>query len=216
MRRGFVLRKPSDGTGVMDTVLRSARGINEVVLTPESTTVLVRFTSPGSRDIAQAQIGRDTVVPLVASPAYQEIGPALSPDGKWLAYASNESGRYEVYVRPYPNVNAGRWQLSQAGGLTPVWSRNGRELFYLDGAGMLVSAAVLPGATFKLGTQTPLFNTNGYASNVVSLFYDVSPDAQRFLLLRPPVTVATGSKVELVQITNWAAEVRAKLAGAVR
>jgi hypothetical protein len=89
-------------------------------------------------------------------------------------------------------------------------------LFYLDGAGMLVSAAVLPGATFKLGTQTPLFNTNGYASNEISLFYDVSPDAQRFLLLRLPVSAATGGKVELVQITNWAAEVRAKLAGAVR
>jgi len=209
-------RKPADGTGGVDTVVRLARGLNEVVLTPDSTTFLVRLTAPGSRDIVQAQRGRDTAVPLVASPAYQEIGPALSPDGKWLAYASNESGRYEVYVRPYPDVNAGRWQLSQAGGLAPLWSRNGRELFYLDGAGMLVSAAVLPDATFKLGTQTPLFNTNGYASNEISLFYDVSPDAQRFLLLRLPVTVATGGKVELVQITNWAAEVRAKLAGAVR
>jgi len=215
-RRGFVFRKPADGTGVLDTVVRLARGLNEVVVTPDSTTFLVRLVAPGSRDIVQAQRGRDTAVPLVASPAYQEIGPSLSPDGNWLAYASNESGRYEVYVRPYPNVNAGRWQLSQAGGLTPVWSRNGRELFYLDGAGMLVSAAVLPNATFKLGTQTPLFNTNGYASNSISLFYDVSPDAQRFLLLRLPVSAATGGKVELVQITNWAAEVRAKLAGAVR
>jgi eukaryotic-like serine/threonine-protein kinase len=215
-RRGFVFRKPADGTGVMDTVVRLARGLNEVVVTPDSTTFLVRLVAPGSRDIVQARRGRDTAVPLVASPTYQEIGPALSPDGKWLAYASNESGRYEVYVRPYPDVNAGRWQLSQAGGLTPVWSRNGRELFYLDGAGMLVSVAVLPDATFKLGTQTPLFNTSGYASNAVSLFYDVSPDGQRFLLLRPLVTAATGGKVELVQITNWAAEVRAKLAGAVR
>ncbi len=215
-RRGFVFRKPADGTGVVDTVVRLARGLNEVVVTPESTTFLVRLTAPGSRDIVQAQRGRDTAVPLVASPTYQEIGPALSPDGKWLAYASNESGRYEVYVRPYPDVNAGRWQLSQAGGLAPLWSRNGRELFYLDGAGMLVSAAVLPDATFKLGTQTPLFNTNGYASNELSLFYDASPDAQRFLLLRLPVSAATGGKVELVQITNWAAEVRAKLAGAVR
>jgi serine/threonine-protein kinase len=215
-RLGFVFRKPADGTGVMDTVVRLARGLNEVVVTPESTTFLVRLIGPGSRDIVQAQRGRDTAVPLVASPTYSEIAPALSPDGKWLAYASNESGRYEVYVRPFPDVNAGRWQLSQAGGLTPLWSRNGRELFYLDGAGMLVSAAVLPGATFKLGTQTPLFNTNGYASNEISLFYDVSPDAQRFLLLRLPVSAATGGKVELVQITNWAAEVRAKLAGAVR
>ena len=216
VRRGFVLRKPADGTGVMDTVLRLARGLTEVVLTPDSTTFLVRLTAPGSRDIVRAQRGRDTAVPLVASPTCQEFGPALSPDAKWLAYASNESGRYEVYVRPYPDVNAGRWQVSQAGGLTPVWSRNGRELFYLDGAGMLVSAAVLPGATFTLGAQAALFNTSGYASNAISLYYDVSPDGQRFLMLRPPVTAAISGKVELVQITNWAAEVRSKLAGTVR
>ena len=90
-------------------LVRRARGLNEVVVTPESTTFLVRLTAPGSRDIVQAQRSRDTAVPLVASPASQEIGPALSPDGKWLAYASNESGRYEVYVRPYPDVNGGRW-----------------------------------------------------------------------------------------------------------
>jgi serine/threonine-protein kinase len=108
VRRGFVFRKPADGTGG-DTVVRLARGLNEVVVTPESTTFLVRLTAPGSRDIVQAQRSRDTAVPLVASPASQEIGPALSPDGKWLAYASNESGRYEVYVRPYPDVNGGRW-----------------------------------------------------------------------------------------------------------
>ncbi|WP_396224676.1 hypothetical protein [Gemmatimonas sp.] len=68
-------------------------------------------------------------------------------------------------------------------------------MFYLDGAGMLVSAAGLPDATFKLGTQTPLFNTTGYASNEISLFYDLLPDAQRFLLVRRPVTVSTGGKV---------------------
>jgi len=63
------------------------------------------------------------------------------------------TGRFEVYVRPYPDVNSGRWQVSQAGGLSPLWSRNGRELFYKDGAKMLISAAVLPGATFTLGAQ---------------------------------------------------------------
>ena len=142
-----------------------------------------------------------------------EISPALSPDGKWLAYASNESGRFEVYVRPYPDVNSGRWQVSQAGGLQPLWARNGRELFYENGAKMLISAAVLPGATFTLGAQIPLFNTRGFASNVISLFYDVSPDGQRFLFLREPTMPTTERSTELVQITNWGAEVQAKLAG---
>jgi len=118
-------------------------------------------------------------------------------------------GIAEVYVRPYPDVNSGRWQVSQAGGLQPLWSRNGREMFYENGAKMLIGAAVLPGATFTLGAQVPLFNTSGFASNVISLFYDVSPDGQRFLFLREPTMPTT----ELVQITNWGAEVQAKLAG---
>lgn len=75
---------------------------------------------------------------------------------------------------------------------------------------------MLPGATFTLGAQLPLFNTSGFTSNNISLPYDVSPDGQRFLLLRPRATPAVDAKVELVQITNWAAEVRAKLAGTVR
>lgn len=116
VRPGVVYRKRSDGTGVVDTVLRLARGLNEVVLTPDSTRFLLRLTVPGSRDIVQGRRGRDTAVPFVASPTHQEIGPALSPDGKWLAYPSNEFGCDEVYVRPYPDVTSGRWQLSQAGG----------------------------------------------------------------------------------------------------
>lgn len=86
----------------------------------------------------------------------------------------------------------------------------------LVGAGIRVSAAVLPGATFTLGAPTALFNTSGYASNVVSLYHDVSPDGQPFPLLHPPVATAPGGEVALVQITKWAAEVRAKLAGAVQ
>jgi len=78
---------------------------------------------------------------------------------------------------------------------------------------MLISAAVLPGATFTLGAQIPLFNTRGFASNVISLFYDVSPDGQRFLFLREPTMPTTERSTELVQITNWGAEVLAKLAG---
>ena len=209
VRPGFVFRQRSDGTGAVDTVLRIAREVIEVVPTPDSTRFLLRLSNPGSRDIVQGQRGRDTATPLLASPTFQEISPALSPDGKWLAYASNESGRFEVYVRPYPDVNSGRWQVSQAGGLQPLWARNGRELFYENGAKMLISAAVLPGATFTLGAQVPLFNTSGFASNVISPLYDVSPDGQRFLFLREPTMPTT----ELVQITNWGAEVQAKLAG---
>ena len=119
-------------------------------------------------------------------------------------------------MRPYPDVNSGRWQVSQAGGLQPVWSRNGRELFYQNGAKMLVSAAVLPGPTFTLVAQLPLFNTSVFASNGIAVNYDVAPDGQRFVFLRLPTTPTAERGAELVQITNWGAEVRAKLAGTAR
>jgi serine/threonine-protein kinase len=212
---GYVFRKRSDGTGPADTLLSLPRGITEVLITPDSARFVLRVVSPPSRDIVQGQVGRGPAVPLLASPAYNEIAPALSPDGKWLAYSSDESGQFEVYVRPYPDVNSGRWQVSQAGGLQPVWSRNGRELFYQNGAKMLVSAAVLPGPTFTLGAQTPLFSTSAFASNDIAVNYDVSPDGQRFLFLRLPPTPTAEREAALVQITNWGAEVRAKLAGKV-
>ncbi len=74
----------------------------------------------------------------------------MSPDGRWLAYASNESGQYEVYVRPFPNTNDGKWLVSTDGGEEPVWAHSGRELFY-KGGGNLMSVEVLPGPTFVTG-----------------------------------------------------------------
>src|SRR5205823_13876475 len=82
-----------------------------------------------------------------------EMGPELSPDGHFLAYQSDESGRFEVYVRPYPNLSDGRWQVSTNGGRMSAWTRDGRELLYLDGGGHLTSVAVeTRGTTFRAGT----------------------------------------------------------------
>ena len=71
--------------------------------------------------------------------------PALSPDGRWLAYASNESGAFEIYVRPFPETSSAKWQVSTAGGGEPTWSRTGRELFYLNGRSEMVSAEIQAG-----------------------------------------------------------------------
>ncbi len=79
---------------------------------------------------------------------YVELQPEISPDGRWMAYTSDESGKYEIYVRPFPEVNKGRWQVSTSGGDTPLWSPNGRELFYRNGDSV-VAVAVEAGQTFK-------------------------------------------------------------------
>ena len=206
----------ADGTGAVDTLFMSLRGVYSVVLTPDSNTFVLRLNGPN--DIALAHRGDTATVPLVASPVFAENAPALSPDGRWLAYSSNESGRFEVYVRPYPNVDAGPWQVSQAGGVSPHWSHTGRELFYENGAKALVAAAVVPGVTFTVGAQVTLFNTSGFAgstpfNNSRFLYYEVAPDDQRFVFFRKPTENGAVTVDPLVQIVNWGIEVRAKLTG---
>jgi hypothetical protein len=181
------------------------------VLTHDTTQFVLRLLVPPSRDIVRGRRGDTASMPLMASPSFDEVSPALSPDGRWLAYASNESGRFEVYVRPYPDVNSGgRWPVSQNGGHAPVWAHSGRELFFRNGANALVAAAVVTGATFAPGPQTALFDASRFAGNEFEADYVVAPDDRRFVFLRPVGRLAARPD-KLVQITNWAAEVRAKL-----
>jgi serine/threonine-protein kinase len=210
---GSALRsRRADGTGAVDTLFTGQRGFSAVALTPDSNTFILRVGGPN--DIGLWHRGDTATVPLVASPAFAETSPALSPDGRWLAYGSNEAGRLEVYVRPYPNVDAGRWQVSQAGGSSPHWSHTGRELFYENGAKALVAAAVVPGVTFTVGAQVTLFNTSGFAgAPPLFLYYDVAPDDERFVFFRRPTDNGAVTVDPLVQVVNWGVEVRAKLKG---
>ena len=106
----------------------------------------------GNGDIMGLKAGDTTLVPLVATPS-AELFPAVSPDGRWLAYGSNESGTAEVYVRPFPETGSAKWQVSTAGGREPTWSPSGRELFYINGKAEMVSAEITPGAAFGVGRQ---------------------------------------------------------------
>jgi Tol biopolymer transport system component len=135
---------------------------------------------------------------------FQEIQGQPSPDGRWMAYVSNESGRYEVYVR---SLNGqGKWPVSAAGGLEPKWRRDGRELFYLAADRSLMSVALRDtGPTLEIGTPTRLFETRmstipntSYTRNQ----YDVTADGQRFLINQPPAEV---SPAPISVIVNWQA-----------
>ena len=94
-------------------------------------------------------------IPLLQE-KYLEIQPKISPDGRWMAYLSDESGKNEIYVRPFPEVNKGRWQISTSGGNSPLWSRDGRELFYRS-ADSVMAVAVQTEPTFKPGKPEVLF-----------------------------------------------------------
>jgi serine/threonine-protein kinase len=144
--------------------------------------------------------------PLVQTTFAEENGE-LSPDGHWLAYQSNEPGRNEIYVRPFPNVDAGHWTISIGGGTRPLWARSGTELFYLDGAGAMTRVPIQTAPTFSAGTPTKLFDTRYYAGDT-GRTYDVSSDGQRFLMIK-----ATGADQAptMVVVLNWLEELKAKL-----
>ena len=132
--------------------------------------------------------GDSAISPLVADDRYEETAIGLSPDGRWLAYTSNESGRQEVYVRPFPDVNAGRWQISGDGGTEPRWAHSGRELFYRRADRMLMSVAVTLTPTFEPGAERPLFSASNFLGNFAYPNYDVTRDDRQFMFIRPVAT----------------------------
>jgi serine/threonine-protein kinase len=182
-----------------------------IVLSPSAT------VRQASRDTARAQAGGQTGsgegrgVTLLATPFY-ERNAVLSPDGRWVAYEANSSGQYEVYVRPFPNVGDGQWQVSTGGGIQPVWARNGRELFYLEPAGALMAVPVEPrGTSWKAGTPTRVFAGSDLYAGVgfASRTYDVSPDGQRFLMIKQGgASDPGGPSPSIVVVQNWFEELR--------
>jgi Tol biopolymer transport system component len=120
--------------------------------------------------------------------------PALSPDGKWLAYAIVVNGTSSIYVSPFPNVASAKWLVSPDGGSEPVWSHSGKELFYRR-AGMLVSVAVSATSAFSFGMPKPLFPDRRYTGR-----YAVAPDDSRFLMVR---RLDAASSARLTIVENW-------------
>lgn len=161
--------------------------------------------APDSGNIVGIRPGVDTApVPIVAT-TYREIQPAVSPDGRWLAYVSDESDNYEVYVAPLPNTRAARWAISTLGGIDPQWSPRGNELFYRDDAGNLIAVKVTTGPTFSIGPATTLFSTARLSMNRAKR-YAVSPDARRFLMIES----AEEGPEKLVVVENWFEELQAR------
>ena len=215
-----VIRRSADGTGQDQLVLPAWGGVNitEFVASPDEKWMLVRrggdVASVGARDIFAMHVGTDTVPkPLVASPAFDEAAIALSPDGRWLAYETNETGRTEVFVRPFPNVDAGKWQVSTAGGQAPLWARNGRELFFVNGArDMVVVPVTAAGASLGLGERKTLFHLRDeyYLTDIEHYTpFDISADGQRFLVARQ-VRASAASAGTLLFVDNWFEELRQK------
>ncbi len=198
--------QPADGSGSAELVYQGPDAIREGVFTPDGKTVIFRMDTPDSnRDIyALPLAGERQSVPLLTS-IDDDKQPRVSPDGKWLAYVSNQSGREEVYVRPLSGGGA-RVAVSTGGGGEPLWARDGSHLYYRAGGWLLAARVVTAPAFAVLGRDT-LFDAP-YTSDLFHPNYDVAPDGKSFVMIRP-----VEQDRQLIMVVNWIEELRQRTRG---
>jgi Tol biopolymer transport system component len=206
---GAIFRQSADGNGAAEAISDEiGGGMLPSSVTPDGTRLL--FSHIAREVKALVLDGTRRIETLIQTPATERNG-IVSPNGRWLAYESDGAGKpLEVYVRQYPNVNAAQpLQISSNGGIKPLWSRNGKELFYVapDNSVMAVPVdergpSLNPGSPVKV-VDGPYF-TRG---SITGRSYDVSPDGLRFLMLKlPPFDPATAPQIVIRQ--NWFEELK--------
>ena len=201
----------ADGTGAAERLTTSSNAQFLTGITPDGTAVVFNEATPTmGRDLLQLALdGTRRVTPLLQT-KFDERNGIVSPDGRWLAYESNSSGPFEIYVRPFPNVGGGQWQVSTAGGRQPLWARSGKELFYVGADGALLRVPVeASGATWNAGTPMKLLEGRYYTGAALAgRTYDVSPDGQRFLMIKAPGTDASAAPPALIVVQHWDEELK--------
>ena len=203
--------KRADGSGTAELVLDREADIWEGLYSSDGTWLAFREGALLAADIYAIRPGVDSVsVPLEVT-EFQERSVSLSPNGRWLAYVSDRSGRDEVYVRPFPDASASLQQVSADGGVEPVWAHSGRELFYRSGANELVAVQVTDDPTLAVGQQDVLFSMADYLTSNGNPMYDVSPDDRRFVMLRVGDVETTTAALEIVVVENWFEELKERV-----
>ncbi len=199
---GDIFQKPATGSGTEVPTVSMGTFALPTDWSPDGRRVVLQVATPqGHADIWIYPVGDGKASPFMETP-FEETGGVFSPDGRWLAYTSNESERYEIYVQPYPGPG-GKWQVSTAGGTNPVWRRDGKEIFYIAPDRKMMSVAVNPGAAFEVASPQALFQT--LVKDAPDRQYDVSADGQRFLI-NTGASEAAPAPITLVQ--NWTAALK--------
>ncbi|HET9387613.1 MAG TPA: protein kinase, partial [Gemmatimonadales bacterium] len=217
---GNLFWQAADGTGAAERLAEGERDMFPTSFSPDASQILINVATGGATggqgendDIAvvsREAEGRET--PLLAT-MFGERNAEVSPDGRWFAYESDESGREEIYVRPFPDVQGGRWQVSAGGGTRPLWARNGRELFYLVPPGRVMSVPVQDGASFVAGNPKLVFEGSYLAPNT-SRTYDVSPNGERFLMIKEAASSSsneTSARPSIIVVQGWFEELKRRV-----
>jgi Tol biopolymer transport system component len=216
-----LFRRAADGTGTTERLTNTPDAEAAIALLPDTTRLLVRLGDSGLGGAGRLSVmtaGSATAPePVIPTAGMSQLLGEVSPDGRWLAYESRESGsRGEIFVRPFPNTDTGRWQVSVAGGTRPVWSQTGRELFFVTErpAPKMMVVAVQPspsGQPFNYRTPTTLFEVSARVRLGSERGFDVTPDGLRFLVIR--ADAAEGAMLPLMTIvTGWTDELKAQFA----
>ena len=180
-------------------------------VTPDGKQMVFRAAgTSGKNDLYLSPIGGDKSFKALLATEHDEFNADFSLDGKFFVYISDLSGRPEIYVRPFPDVDGGQWRVSTAGGTEPVWSKTGREIFYLapDGKLMAVSVDTTKGVT--LGKPQVLFDASAYFFGAIGRNYDASADGKRFIMVKDIRTPGEIRPNPLTIVLNWAERLKAK------
>jgi Tol biopolymer transport system component len=212
-------RKRADGSGEEERLTTSDNPMWPTSWSSDGRTIAIAAMGVnGNFDVTMLSLADKKVEPLLNT-NFREADPAISPDGRWLAYSSNESGRLEVYVRPYPS-GAGRWQVSDAGGGFPRWAGNGRELFYRVDDGLMSASIEGIGDSLRTGKPTRLF-TGAFRGGATGISiggntfadYDVSADGQHFVMF-PASDAESTNRGIITLVTPWFDELKRTFATA--
>ncbi len=220
-RANYLFWQAANGTGTAERLSDLYNGSHLVpqTVSPDGRRVVFRGTDGrrGNSDLIILDVGDgrgfrpSEPKPLVATP-FEEYNAEISPDGRWLAYQSNRSGVFEVYVVPFPAVESGQWPVSTGGGTEPLWRSDGRELFYRAPTGAVMRVEVAPGTTWKTGSPAQVIEARSYVlgSDPLGRTYDVSPDGRRFVMMKNAESpVQTSAVRRIVVVQNWFEELKA-------
>ena len=218
----------ADGTGAVERLTESLNSQTPTAVSPDGRLIFTEsvaktsddvmlMTLDGTRPSTSSGSGEPVeprrITPLLQSP-FAERNGVVSPDGRWLAYEANDSGRSEIYVRPFPEVKGGHWRVSTAGGTRPLWARSGQELFYVSPTGALMRVGVERGPSWAATTPTLLVK-EGYLMDPnfgQGLTYDIAPDGQRFLMIKEGGGAdESAAPRSLIVVLNWQEELKQRV-----